>query len=230
MIEPNRLVDDSRLRHETALVADVPVPSEARGDARRARIIEIARTLFFENGYQGTSMSMIAARLGGSKSTLYAYYRSKEDLFRAIVQTQCNEMLDLLRFELREDADVQLVLLELARGFSQMIMRESTTRIFLMVAAECRQTPELAEIFNSTGPAVGKAQLAEYLAAIAKHNKLQIPDPEIACEHFVTLCKGELWFNRLLNLSPPPTPEQINAHAEQVVQVFMAAYAQKAPL
>ncbi len=229
MIQDSRLVDDSRLRHEPALPAESAGNAEARGDARRARIIETARTLFFENGYQGTSMSMIAARLGGSKSTLYAYYRSKEELFRAIVQAQCDDMMDFLQVEPSGEADVYLVLLELARGFTQMLMRENIIRTFLMVAAECRQTPELAEIFNSAGPAVGKAQMSDYLAAIANQGKLQIPDPMVACEHFAALCKGELWFDRLLNLSAPPTQEQINAHAEQVVAVFMAAYGHKAP-
>ena len=227
MIQDSRLADDSRLGHEPAPPPETAAPADARGDARRSRILEIARTLFFENGYQGTSMSMIAAQVGGSKSTLYAYYRSKEELFRAIVEAQCKEMLEILHVERREDAETHQVLFELARGFSQMIMSESTIRIFLMVAAECRQSPELAEIFNSTGPAIGKAQLAEYLAVIGRQSKLRIPDPNIACEHFATLCKGELWFNRLLNLSAPPTPEQIDAHAEQVVSIFLAAYGDK---
>ena len=220
--------DIGHLRPDPAVLAENPGAAEARGDARRARIIEIARTLFFENGYQGTSMSMIAARLGGSKSTLYAYYRSKEELFRAIVQTQCDEMMDFLQDAPSDAADVHVVLFELARGFTQMLMRENIIRTFLMVAAECRQSPELAEIFNSAGPAVGKSQMSDYLAAIAKQGKLQIPDPMIACEHFAALCKGELWFNRLLNLSAPPTPDQIDAHAEQIVAIFMAAYGHKA--
>ncbi len=229
MIQDSRLADNSRLGHEPAPPPETAAPADARGDARRSRILEIARTLFFENGYQGTSMSMIAAQVGGSKSTLYAYYRSKEELFRAIIQAQCDEMMDLMRVEFRHDTDVRAVLTELARGFINMLMRDSTIRTFLLVAAESRQAPELAHIFNSAGPARTKVQLADYFRAAAVTAKLDIADPVTACEHFAALCKGELWFNRLLNLSAPPTQQEITAHADQIVTVFMAAYRHRTP-
>jgi AcrR family transcriptional regulator len=55
-------------------------------DQRRERIIQVARSVFFEVGYAGASMSLISQRLGGSKATLYAYFSSKEELFAAIIR------------------------------------------------------------------------------------------------------------------------------------------------
>ena len=40
-------------------------------------------------GYGATSMSTIAARVGGSKATLYHYFKSKEELFDAFVRRFC---------------------------------------------------------------------------------------------------------------------------------------------
>jgi AcrR family transcriptional regulator len=57
--------------------------TSARRDAKRDTIIEVARQVFFEEGYAAASMSTIAARLGGSKGTLYNYFKSKEELFEA---------------------------------------------------------------------------------------------------------------------------------------------------
>src|SRR5580692_6870568 len=67
---------------------DAPVLKTSR-DQRRDAIVEVARQVFFEEGYAAASMSTIAARLGGSKGTLYNYFRSKEELFEAQVVEGC---------------------------------------------------------------------------------------------------------------------------------------------
>ncbi|MBK6413847.1 MAG: helix-turn-helix transcriptional regulator [Sphingopyxis sp.] len=52
-------------------------------DARRNAILAAATDIFREVGYARASMAMISARLGGSKGTLYGYFKSKEELFGA---------------------------------------------------------------------------------------------------------------------------------------------------
>ena len=46
----------------------------SRKDRKRAEIVAIAQDLFFREGYAGTSMSQIAAAVGGSKATLYNHF------------------------------------------------------------------------------------------------------------------------------------------------------------
>src|SRR5882672_4426523 len=58
----------------------------SRKDLKRAEIVAIAQDLFFSEGYAGTSMSKIAATVGGSKATLYNHFQSKEELLLAVVQ------------------------------------------------------------------------------------------------------------------------------------------------
>ena len=59
---------------------------ESRRIARRTRIISIARKHFFTNGYDRTTMSAIAVELGGSKSTLWHHFPSKETLFATVIE------------------------------------------------------------------------------------------------------------------------------------------------
>ena len=61
-------------------------PRACARDQRREAILNVAREVFFEQGYSAASMSTIAARLGGSKGTLYNYFKSKEELFEAQVR------------------------------------------------------------------------------------------------------------------------------------------------
>src|SRR6056300_203750 len=49
-------------------------------------ILEIARKVFMQNGYDGTTMQMIADEARINKSLLHYYYRSKEKLFKQIFE------------------------------------------------------------------------------------------------------------------------------------------------
>lgn len=52
-----------------------------KSDEKRQQILHVASKLFLEFGLESVSMSQIAAKVGGSKATLYNYFQNKEDLF-----------------------------------------------------------------------------------------------------------------------------------------------------
>ncbi|TKT69642.1 TetR/AcrR family transcriptional regulator [Aquamicrobium sp. LC103] len=54
-------------------------------DDARARILAEAAALFAEQGYETSSLSELAARLGLTKPAIYHYYSSKQDLFDAVI-------------------------------------------------------------------------------------------------------------------------------------------------
>jgi AcrR family transcriptional regulator len=56
-----------------------------RSEARPAEILDAAIDLFVEKGFSATRMEEIARRAGVTKGTVYLYYQSKEDVFRALV-------------------------------------------------------------------------------------------------------------------------------------------------
>ena len=69
------------------------------------RILETALELFAQNGYLGTSMSDIAARLGITKAALYKHYAGKQEILERIVE-RMNEM-DYERAEAYEMPETQ---------------------------------------------------------------------------------------------------------------------------
>ena len=58
-------------------------------DDKRRAILAAALELFREIGYERASMSKISEKIGGSKSTLYNYFKSKEELFSAAMIDAC---------------------------------------------------------------------------------------------------------------------------------------------
>ncbi|MGV9803896.1 TetR/AcrR family transcriptional regulator [Mycobacterium sp. NPDC003449] len=67
-----------------------------RGFARE-RVLEAALSLFSEHGVNGTSLQMIADRLGVSKAAVYYQFHSKDDIVLAVVQPVFDDMARLVR-------------------------------------------------------------------------------------------------------------------------------------
>lgn len=55
-----------------------------RGDATRALLLEVARSMFGARGYAATSLDDVVAAAGVTKGALYHHFRNKEQLFRAV--------------------------------------------------------------------------------------------------------------------------------------------------
>jgi AcrR family transcriptional regulator len=75
----------------------------ATGDARRARILNIALQEFGENGYRGTSLARIAERAELTQAGLLHHFRSKQDLLTAVLDLR--DEMDAERLDFRSLPD-----------------------------------------------------------------------------------------------------------------------------
>jgi len=62
-------------------------PLSARGERTRARLIEAARSVFEERGFDGTRMGDIAEAAGVSHGTVYTWFATKEELLHAVIDS-----------------------------------------------------------------------------------------------------------------------------------------------
>lgn len=62
-----------------------PQRTGASGRSKRGSILDAAVELFLELGFDQTSMDAVAARAGVSKTTVYAHFGDKLELFRAVI-------------------------------------------------------------------------------------------------------------------------------------------------
>lgn len=66
---------------------------QRRKEARAQELLDAALTLFVERGFAATRTEEVALRAGVSKGTLYLYYPSKEDLFKAVVRQNLSSLI-----------------------------------------------------------------------------------------------------------------------------------------
>ena len=74
--------------HQTLrdLVCPAPLKRERRKESRPRELLQAALTLFVEKGFAATKAEEVARLAGVSKGTLFLYFASKEELFKAVVR------------------------------------------------------------------------------------------------------------------------------------------------
>lgn len=76
---------------------------QVKKDDIQNRILAVSEKLFIKNGYENTSLKMIAERSYISKSNIYRYYKSKNEIYESLVGPARNEILKLMSFFFTED-------------------------------------------------------------------------------------------------------------------------------
>jgi len=208
------------------MTAAAAVQRAAIREERREHILKIAREVFFEQGYSAASMSMIAARIGGSKGTLYNYFKSKEELFEAQVRDSCGQAAERI-LKTSPDGEPEETLTRLGEQYLQHLYTESNAQMLRILVAEAQRSPELGRVFFEVGPERGRKALQDYLEAAHARGALSVRDCALAAEQLMSLCKGSTHLQFLLNLIPPVTEEQIRMQIAQAVSAFMTLYGPK---
>ncbi|MEO5824215.1 MAG: TetR/AcrR family transcriptional regulator [Vicinamibacteraceae bacterium] len=85
-------------------------------DFRRAQVIAAARERFSKHGLAGTTMDGIAQAAGVAKGTVYLYYKSKEDIFRQILDEDLTQLQDDTVPLISGDGDIEHKLRGFFRG------------------------------------------------------------------------------------------------------------------
>ena len=203
----------------------VEVHDRVRGrDARRQAILGIARDVFLSDGYAAASMSLIAARVGVSKGTLYNYFPSKETLFTAVVREHCALMhTGVYDFDLH-DRDVERVLRTLGVRYATAILSEEVQALHRLVVAESCRFPEIGKALYDAGPRPGLARLASYIDQAMAAGRLRPADPARAAEQLMDLYLSGLYKMRLWNVAPFPSGAEISANVDAGLATFMAAF------
>ena len=197
--------------------------ARARTEEKRREIVDVASKLFEEHGFERTSMSMIAERLGGSKATLYGYFRSKEQLLAAVLLYDVTEEADRLMNELLSSSDLREGLIKL--GIAYMTRRLSATPIanVRMVATQPAGSTVGKEFFERVlGPAWER--LAKRFAAMMEQGLLRKADPWVAAMHWKGLNEWDMFEKRLLGAIDGPDPELLKRSATLAADAFLTLY------
>ena len=137
---------------------------------RREQILEAAYQLFHESGYSAATMDQIAERAELAKGTLYLYFKSKEEVYFALLNRGLEILIDLLEDKLSRRPPPERILTEIANTLSEF-NREYVDyiRIFIIMNQEDKQaklSDEICAQFNSRAATILKLMKNEIQSLI----------------------------------------------------------------
>jgi TetR/AcrR family transcriptional repressor of mexJK operon len=202
----------------------LPDIARQKKDDRRASILKIARTAFLQDGYSGTSMSQIAASVGGSKATLYNYFPSKKDLFVAVADEEATQTLTPL-FDVSEmRGDIRTVLERFIRRLLALLMSDDLIAFYRLVIAESARFPEIGLTAYELGIKRGLDHMERYFAEAMENGELRRANALVAAEQFFDLCAGHMHRKRLFGVVVGTGKDDIAVQARWTVATFLAAF------
>lgn len=188
---------------------------------RRRGYIDAATDAFFQQGYAGTTMSSIASRVGGSKSTLWTYFPSKKELFSAVVNDIVEQYGETLSVALPLEENFERVLRRFAHALLSTMYSEPILKLHRLVIGEATRFPDLAKLFYDRGPRRGKVRLAIYFDGLIARGILRGGDPAVAADQFASLCQSGEYHRALLNLGLKEDSRLIERQIDLAVEGFI---------
>jgi AcrR family transcriptional regulator len=138
---------------------------QRRKEERPAEITQAALEAFAEHGYAATRVDEVAKRAGVSKGLLYLYFKTKEELFKAVIRSAVVPRIDALKSAI---TDTDLSAEEFLRGpFLAFIKKlpDSPVRIVVrLLIAEGPKHPDLTAYYCEQVVAGGMAALRELIS------------------------------------------------------------------
>jgi len=198
-------------------------PGRPKDLGKRAAILDAAKQMFTQLGYDGASMDAIAALAGVSKLTVYSHFGDKDALFTEAVRAKCEEQMPPELFIAGLEGPLRAQLSSIAHAFFTLITSDealSMHRMMLMQASD----EHVRRMFWEAGPQRVKDTFAGFLRQRVESGELSVPDIQRAASQFFCLLKGELHTRMVSGLCSKPGKPEVEAHIAATVDLFLRAH------
>lgn len=197
----------------------------ARTESRRKAIIDAAASVFLEMGYEGAAMNEVARRAGGSKTTLYSYFTSKDELFAAVVEcyamSHLSSAVSMLNGDSQDVQSLRCLLLRFAEGVLTVVTNDTTAlAVYRMVVGESGRS-KVGQIFHESGPQQCVDALSEVLSTAMRRGILLEENASLRASQLLSLITVECE-QRVYQIAPEPlTLARIKLMAASAIEMFM---------
>ena len=139
-------------------------PRRERKDNRPEEIVAAAFEEFAVKGYAGTRLEDVAARAKVSKGLPYLYFKTKEELFKAVIRSVISPMFDALRERmLTTDLSCEDFLKGPFLSFIQELVKSRRILIARLLIAEGHKHPELTQFYYEQVISKGRDALQAFI-------------------------------------------------------------------
>jgi AcrR family transcriptional regulator len=186
------------------------------------RFLDVAETMFVEQGYARVTMDQIAQGAGATRRTLYARYANKAEVLTAVV----NRLLDAAMAPHQQETPVKrraseprALLLQIARELAFLSADTRAAGINRLIFAEAMQTPDLARQFLDLH-ARATEDVKTNLESLRSEGVLpHLPNSRLAAVIFIEMVASMPRLRALLGA--PLTRKETNDLTAAAVDIFL---------
>ena len=160
---------------------EVQVKRERRKQARPGELLEAALDLFVEKGFAATRSEEVAARAGVSKGTLFLYFPSKEELFKAVVRENISGRFQEWNDEFQTfQGSAADMLRYCMKTWWERIGATRASGITKIIVSEARNFPDIAAFYQQEVIEPGDILIRRLLQRGVDRGEFQIVDMNYA--------------------------------------------------
>jgi AcrR family transcriptional regulator len=175
---------------------------KVRTDVRRRAIVKAAAATFLEAGYEGATMAAISARVGGSKATIYGYFKSKEELYAAVMleamDDHANRVFAMLA---TTSGDIVATLTRFARAYLDFTLSPGIIALTRAGITEGTKS-DLGRILYERGPKAGWDRVVAFIEQAMRDGRLRPADPRLVAHQLKGLLEAGLFEPQLFGAKP----------------------------
>jgi TetR/AcrR family transcriptional repressor of mexJK operon len=166
---------------------------------RREAILKAARICFLDRGFVRTTISEIVALSGGSRSTVYEEFGSKEGLFKALVSS----IIEQMRLPDVPNGPPAQVLRGFGVAYMERLMDPEALALYRVALGESAHVRHLGPALFEAGQKSATAALAGRIRGWVRDGILDVDDPDRAASLFLAMVEGDLHRSAVLWASTP---------------------------
>ena len=188
---------------------DTAPKRERRKEARPQELLDAALTLFVDKGYAATKVDEVAAMAGVSKGTLFLYFDSKEDLFKAVIRANLADHFPVWNQEFDEFQGSTAEMLNYAmQSWWERIGNTRASGITKLVTSEASNFPDVVQFYEAEVMRPGHALFKAILQRGVALGEFQAMDTDTAVfslvstiffismwKHSLSACVNQTHFN-----------------------------------
>jgi AcrR family transcriptional regulator len=175
-----------------------------RAAQKRSNLLSAAAELFLTKGYDGVSLNEIIAAVGGSKTTIYSYFKGKESVFVAAVSALCDQILANLFRSKAFSMPLREALQAIGLAYLEAVLSPRAVALHRLVIGEARRFPEVGHIWFESGPAKIHQLFADFFEERIRTGEIASVDPRTIAVLFHDMLTYELYQQVLLGIKEKP--------------------------
>lgn len=186
-----------------------------RLDRRKRAIVGAARTLFVEQGYERTTVGDIVEKAGGSLSTVYKVFGSKDGLLEAVVFEQAGSGEAIIKSAMARGGSPADILHRLAEDLRAHFLNPELVALVRIVIARSINDRDFAQMFYERTATRTDRALARMFAQWQSDGVEMVGDPEMLAEIFLDMIVSDLHVEAILHSGGRThSPERVRARTE----------------